>query len=135
MAGVEGQQGLVQGLRALVNEADAETKKAALSIGNQVGAKAVESIRHTIATTPSGITPGKPDRNWTGAMSRAADFKVRQRGNTTEVEWGWFNLRKATQYIVDQEHGGGRVATGMWSLYAAQQEVSATLNKRGFQVR
>lgn len=91
---------------------------------------AKETIQEYIRNTPSGITPGKKDRIWTGAMLDNADARKTRSGNNYNIEYGWFgftNPQGRGDYVKMQELGGGHVAFGMHSFAAVQQEIQLIL--------
>lgn len=97
----------------------------------EIERKAKETIQEYIRNTPSGITPGKKDRIWTGAMLDNANARKSRNGNDYTIEYGWFgfvNPQGRGDYVKLQELGGGHVSFGMHSFAAVQQEVQTILH-------
>lgn len=91
----------------------------------------VEIIKEVIATTPSGIVEGKPDRIWTRAMYDNVKSRMTKVGNNYQIEYGWFgfvNPDSPGDYVKLQELGGGHVATGMHSFASVRSRVRDVLH-------
>lgn len=112
---------LGQDIQKFVNNCEAKFYKGVNNLGEDIRFNAVEAIKHTIATTPSGIVPGKPNRIDTGAMHENADAKLTSKGKSgAEIEYGWFGFSNSTNpgdYVKLQELGGGYVDFGMHSFH------------------
>ena len=115
-------------LRSIGND----LKDTALEDGFKVGEDAVKTIRQVIDTTPSALSPGKIGRNWSGHMRSRVDYKITQKGNQVEVTFGWTNMRRAEEYIAEQELGSARVATGMGAMTIAAIQAQTTLKNKGY---
>lgn len=77
-----------------------------------VESKVVPYMQNIIATTPSGIAPGKPDRIWTGEMYDAvgSDFK-----NRVTLRLGW--VKDKEDYFLAQDQGtGDKSGTGFSNI-------------------
>lgn len=62
--------------------------------------------RNVIATTPSGLSPGKPDRIWTGDMYEAVSRTPIESGRgRSSVRVGW--VKTLEDYFKFQETGQG----------------------------
>ena len=71
-----------------------------------IGMAAEDRMKELIATTPSGINPGKDNRILTGTMHDAVGFKpVKKGGPVHSVEFGW--TREQIKYFIYQEQGTG----------------------------
>ena len=111
-----------------------ELKDIALEDGFAVGEMARADIKHTIDTVESALSPGKVGRNWTGHMNSRVDYNIRQTENMVDVSFGWSNLRKAENYIAEQELSSPRVQPGMFSAYAANEKVKRLLADKGYKI-
>lgn len=81
-------------------------ERAVEQILEDIGEQAAEKMQNLIATTPSGIVPGKPDRILTGTMHDAVGSKpVTKKGNYRGVEFGW--TEEQIKYFIWQEQGTG----------------------------
>lgn len=134
MAGVDNRKALTEGLAKWVRNLGTDLNDKALATGFKVGEDAKRTIQTFVATTPSALSPGKPDRIWTGNMFDRVDYKIQQRGNRVVVKFGWPGLRTSEAYIIEQEEGSPRVATGMHSMMYAAVEAKTTLKNRGYKV-
>lgn len=66
----------------------------------------VDDQKNVIATTPSGLSPGKPDRIWTGDMHDAVDRTgVDSNKGRASVRVGW--VKTLEDYFKFQETGQG----------------------------
>lgn len=73
---------------------------------DDLSAENVDEQRNVIATTPSGLSPGKPDRIWTGAMYDAVDrTPIRREKGRASVRVGW--VKTLEEYFKFQETGQG----------------------------
>ena len=129
-AGIEGRTKLRSEVLNWLAEGRKEFNDFALELGLDAGQTARDSMRNTIATTPSGLAPGKPNRILTGRMYDAVDYSVTQTGNKVRVRHGWIRSRK--RYFLDQELGTGGVAFGMYGLTKAQEEAKNLIENRKF---
>lgn len=93
--------------------------------------QAKDTIQEFVRTTPSGLSPGKPDRIWTGAMHDNADARTRKTGDSYTIEYGWFGGFGNGDYVKDQELGSGDVAFGMHSFHAVRQRMIDLLHDFG----
>lgn len=90
--------------------------------------ESAEIIKEHVKTTPSGLTPGKDNRIWTGAMHDNAQAKSRKTGSGYDIEYGWFGFKNGGDYVKDQELGGGDVAFGMHSFSAVLENARDRLH-------
>lgn len=132
MAGVVGRDAIGKNLPRWLRGLGDDLKDAALEDGFKIGEDAVQTIRQVIDTTPSALSPGKIGRNWTGHMRSRVDYKITQTGNRVEVTFGWPNMRRAEEYIAEQELGSSRVATGMGAMTIAAIQARTTLKNKGY---
>ena len=108
------------------------TKSRARGYASTAAALAKNTGRQTILSTPSSLSPGKPDRYWTGDMFRAYDAQVTETGNRITVKWGWIDERK--KYFKTQEYGGfafGKTVTPMHALANSSVVVQNYLADKG----
>lgn len=129
---VAGRVELRNGLTDWLREIRGDLKDNALEAALEAGEAGRDSMRNTIATTPSGLSPGKPNRILTGHMWDRSDYRVTQTGQTIRVQIGWLGTRKAEEYFIAQEEGLGKVAFGMNALTKAQLEAQRVLKNKGF---
>lgn len=133
MAGLTGYQNIRDGLFAQLVEAEAAVKADAQEAALEAGIAGEEMVRWVIDHTPSSLSPGKDNRNWTFAMNHAVDSKVDRNGNTITVRAGWLNEQEL--YFLLQEYGAtmpdGRHITPMNALMAAHVEMLKTLTRWG----
>lgn len=129
---VQGRVALRNGLLGFLREIRGDLKDNALEAAREAGEAGRDSMRHTIETTPSGLSPGKPNRILTGHMWDRTDYRVTQAGNTTRVQIGWMNVKNAEKYFEAQEKGLGPVQGAMHALTKAQMEAQRVLKDKGF---
>lgn len=136
MAGVIGHKALADGLfqhfLAQEKAMNADVQEAAL----EAGIAGLEAARWTIDNTPSSLSPGKPNRNWTFQMNNALDADVRRNGNTTTIRVGW--LRTKQRYFLIQNDGGQvgeKIITPMNALMNGHHAVLDTLKGWGLKVQ
>lgn len=136
MAGVLGHKALTDGLFQHVLQGEknmmADVEEAAL----EAGVAGLEAARWTIDNTPSSLSPGKPNRNWTYKMNQSLDADVKRNGNTTTIRVGW--LRTKEKYFLIQEDGGQvgeKVITPMNALMNGQHAVLDVLKGWGIKVQ
>lgn len=136
MSGLIGHKALTGGLFQHILQAEkgmmADVEEAAL----EAGVAGLEAARWTIDNTPSSLSPGKPNRNWTFEMKHSLDADVRRRGNTTTIRVGW--LRTKRKYFLIQNDGGQlgeKVITPMNALMNGQNAIKDTLKGWGIKVQ
>jgi|GEM_PF-6516195 hypothetical protein len=136
MAGLLGHKALTDGLFQHVLQAEkgmmADVEEAAL----EAGVAGLEAARWTIDNTPSSLSPGKPNRNWTFQMNQALDVDVRRNGNTTTIRVGWLRIKE--KYFLIQNDGGNlgeKVITPMNALMNGQHAIKDTLKGWGIKVQ
>jgi hypothetical protein len=136
MAGLLGHKALTDGLFQHVLQAEkgmmADVEEAAL----EAGVAGLEAARWTIDNTPSSLSPGKPNRNWTFKMNQSLDADVKRTGNTTTIRVGWLRIKE--KYFLIQEHGGEaseRIITPMNALMNGRHAVLDTLKGWGLKVQ
>lgn len=118
-----------EGLEQFFTQGSKELNDFILADGFEIGEIGKSGVRHKVETTPSARVPGKGNRVWTGHMRDRAGWSIQQTGNRIRVQYGWLNLRKAEDYIMDQENGTGN-ASGM--PMAALQATGAWINVRNY---
>ena len=128
--GISGRETLRRDIKKFIDAWGNELDDFYLEAGLDAGEKARDSMRNTIATTPSGLVPGKPNRILSGYMYDSADYSVVQRGHKISVKHGWLRNRK--KYFLAQEYGTGAVAFGMFGLTKAQEEAKKLIQDRRF---
>lgn len=129
---VDGRTALRDGLLGFLRGIRGDLNDRALEAGLEAGEAGRGVIRKTIETTPSGLSPGKPNRILTGHMWDRADYKVTQVGRTVRVQMGWLNTKGDEKYFRDQEEGLNGVLFGMHALTKAQIEAKRILKNKGF---
>ena len=132
MAGLVGYQTITNGLFQMLMQAErnvnADTQEAAL----EAAIAGQEAIKHAIDTTPSALSPGKDNRNWTFHMNQSVDSDVKRNGTTISIRAGWIRTQEA--YFLIQEHGQGTI-TPMNALFAGHQAMLDTLKGWGIKVQ
>ena len=129
-AGVDGRTQLRKDVGAWLDNNRKEFNDFALELGLDAGELAMNSMKRTIETTPSGLVPGKGNRILTGYMHDSATYSVTQSGFKVRVKHGWLYRRK--RYFLDQELGQGAVSFGMFGLTKAQEEAVNLVKNRKF---
>lgn len=124
--------GLFQNILAQEKAMMKDVEEAAL----EAGVAGLEAARWTINNTPSSLSPGKPNRNWTFKMNQSLDADVRRRGNTTTIRVGWLSVKE--KYFLIQNDGGNlgeKVITPMNALMNGQNAIKDTLKGWGIKVQ
>lgn len=129
---VQGRTELRDGLLRFLRGIRGDLNDRALEAGLEAGEAGRGVIRKTIETTPSGLSPNKPNRILTGHMWDRADYKVTQVGRTVRVQMGWIDAKAFESYFKDQEEGLNGVRFGMHALTKAQIEAKRILKDKGF---
>lgn len=136
MAGIVGRKevndGLQSWLMGMEKTMNADVQEAAL----ESGVRGQALMEHTIDTTESALSPGKPNRNWTFNMRNSLDSKVKRTGTTITIEAGWLGNKE--DYFLVQEYGGdlgNRHISAMHALMAGHDEMLKTLSRWGLKVR
>lgn len=114
---VNGIEEFRKGLRENFAACDAEFEARVDEIALVAADRALKEMQRTIDTTPSSLSPGKDNRNWTFHMRQSLDAKVSQRGRKRGLSAGW--LKDQEDYFLIQEDGGsvnGREVTPMHAL-------------------
>lgn len=104
MAGLTGHRALTDGLFQHYVQAEKNMMKDVEEAALEAGVAGLDAARRTIDTTPSSLSPGKPNRNWTFKMNQSLDADVRRNGNTTSIRVGW--LKTKERYFLIQNDGG-----------------------------
>lgn len=136
MAGLLGHKALTDGLFQHLLQGE---KKMNADVGEaalEAGIAGLEAARWTIDNTPSSLSPGKPNRNWTYEMNYSLDADVRRNGTTTTVRVGW--LHNKQRYFLIQNDGGSlgeKVITPMNALMNGQHAIKDTLKGWGIKVQ
>jgi hypothetical protein len=124
--------GLIGRIQAIENHIFTETQEIALG----AAIEGERAARDTIDTTPSGLRPGKPHRNWTYKMNQSLDADVKRRGNTITIRAGWLNIKEG--YFLLQEYGFTRGALNvapMHALQAAHLAMTKHLTRSGVKLK
>lgn len=132
MAGVDGYRGLVDGLFRLYMDAETRVLGDAQEAALEAAIAGEAAVKHTIDTTPSSLSPGKQNRNWTFHMNQSVDSKVIRNGNTITIRVGWTDIQEG--YFLIQEDGGtvhGTTVTPMNALMAGHAAIIDTLKGWG----
>jgi hypothetical protein len=126
MAGVTGHKALTNGLFQMLLQAEKGIKSDVQEAALEAGIAGLEAARWTIDNTPSALSPGKPNRNWTFNMRQSLDADVKRNGNTVTIRVGW--LRNKDGYFLAQEHGGQLGATTITPMNALMNGHNAILD-------
>lgn len=136
MAGLTGHRdistGLFQMLMAAEKNVKADTQTAAL----EAAVAGQQAAEWTIDNTPSSLSPGKRDRNWTRNMRDSLDAKVARSGNTVTIRVGW--LQNKETYFLYQNDGttkGETTITPMNALMNGHNAIIDTLKGWGIKVK
>jgi hypothetical protein len=133
--GLTGHEQLTDGLMKMLDDADRQMFVGTMKVAQEAGRLGRKAIEDTIDSTPSSLSPGKPDRNWTGEMRRSADSDVEMTGDTITVRAGW--LVNQEEYFLTQERGGvvnGITVTPMRALQNAYWAMTRHLQENGVRV-
>lgn len=132
MAGLIGYRQMIAGLNRQLLDGQAamlvDVQEAAL----EAAIAGEAAVKFTIDHTPSSLSPGKPNRNWTFHMNQSVDSKVTRNGNTINIRVGWIDIREG--YFLIQEEGGtvhGTLIEPMDALIAGKSAVIDTLKGWG----
>ncbi|MGN6654574.1 MAG: hypothetical protein ACTHJ9_04445 [Rhodanobacter sp.] len=93
-----------QGLRANFAACDRQFEARVDEIALEATKLGELAMHETIDNTPSSLSPGKDNRNWTHHMNQSLDSKVTQRGRKRGLTAGW--LKDQQEYFLVQEYGG-----------------------------
>jgi hypothetical protein len=124
--------GLLGNIRALEKHIYTETQNIALD----AAVAGEQAAKDTIDNTPSGLRPGKPNRNWTFKMRQSLDSDVKRRGNTITLRAGWLNIKEG--YFLLQERGftkGAITVAPMHALQAAHLAMTKHLTRSGVKLK
>ncbi len=136
MAGLVGYGALTDGLLKHIQGIEAYVGTETLGIALGAADEGLKAAQDTIDKTPSSMSPGKTDRNWTFQMRNALgnDFKVA--GTTTTISVGWLNLKE--DYFLIQNDGGngphGITIAPMHALENAYKAMTKHLTQSGIKV-
>jgi hypothetical protein len=135
MAGLVGYGALTDGLLKHIQgvEAYVNTEIQDIALGAAIAGE--DAARKTIFSTPSSLSPGKPDRNWTHQMERSLSSDARRNGTTISIRAGWLNLKEG--YFLVQEDGGtvrGITIAPMHALENAYKAMTKHLTQSGVKV-
>jgi hypothetical protein len=110
VGGLNGLADFTARFKANIDAIDNDFEKAVDDVTLEAMVAAEREMVRTINETPSALSPGKPNRVWTGAMLAAVDAKVTKRGRKRDVQAGWLSNQQS--YFIDQENGTGIVPSG-----------------------
>jgi hypothetical protein len=136
MAGVEGHRSLSTGLFQMLLAAERGVKADVQSAALEAAIKGQAAAEWTIDNTPSSLSPGKRDRNWTRNMRDSLDARVTRSGNTITIRVGW--LTNAEGYFLTQNYGGdvnGTTVTPMNALMNGHNAITDTLQGWGIKIQ
>ena len=135
MAGLVGHKGVTDGLlgelRGLEHFVTTEIQDIALN----AAIEGEQAAHETVNSTPSSLSPGKPNRNWTFKMNQSITSDVRRTGHTITIRVGWLKVKEG--YFLTQEHGGpvnGITVTPMNALMNAHTAMTKHLTRAGVKV-
>ena len=135
MAGLVGHEDVTGGLMKMLDDADKSAFVGVMKAAQEAGKAGQIAIQDTIDSTPSSLSPGKPDRNWTHKMRNSAAWDVEMTGDIITVRAGW--LVEKEGYFLIQEHGGlvdGKTVTPMRALMNAYFIMTQHLTQAGVKV-
>lgn len=136
MAGLVGYQNISKGLFQMLMQAERNVNADAQEAALEAAIAGEEKIKQVIATTPSSLSPGKTNRNWTYNMTNSVDSDVKRRGTTISLRAGWLYNKEG--YFLIQNDGGnvnGTTITPMNALMAGHQAMLDTLKGWGIKVQ
>ena len=119
------------GLGKFLNDAEKSFKRDVLREAQESAEVGADLVRYLIRTTPSGLSPGKQNRIWTGHMLERVDTQVFKRGETITIRAGWQNVSSKEKYFKAQDLGTNGVAFGMHAITSAQKTIERELKNRG----
>lgn len=136
MAGLAGHKGVTDGLLGLLNAAEKSVTTDIQDVALEAAIAGENAAHQKVNTTPSALSPGKPNRNWTFQMNQAITSSVTRRGTTISIRVGWLKVKQG--YFLTQEHGGnlrGTTIPAMNALLAGYNEIHRTLRLNGLKVQ
>jgi len=136
VAGLVGHKALTDGLFQHILQGEKNMMRDVEEAALEAGVAGLEAARWTIDNTPSSLSPGKPNRNWTFKMNQSLDADVKRNGNTTTIRVGWLHVHE--KYFLIQNDGGSlgeKVITPMNALMNGQHAVLDTLKGWGLKVQ
>jgi hypothetical protein len=113
---VNGIEAFRQGLRGEFSALDTRFETAVDEITLEAASLGLKAMQEAIDTTPSSLSPGKDNRNWTYHMRQSLDAKVTQRGRKRGIGAGW--LSDQEDYFLIQEDGGTVHGTQVTPMHA-----------------
>lgn len=132
MAGVTGHRDITNGLSQLLLQGERAIKKDVQEAALEAAIAGQQAAEWTIDNTPSSLSPGKRDRNWTRNMRDSLDARVTPNGTKTTIRVGW--LQNKEGYFLTQNDGGtlnGTTITPMNALMNGHDAILDTLKGWG----
>lgn len=139
MAGIEGRENLLKGVRETTDRMRAGWQKDVsedVRVLSNLGKLEVQSV---ILNTPSAISFAKDNRYYTGQMYNAVDSKSTRKGNSYTAQAGWVGVKR--KYFTIQDQGGmgtgdlaGIYITPMNALRSAEHLMAGEAKKMGYEI-
>jgi 23S rRNA G2069 N7-methylase RlmK/C1962 C5-methylase RlmI len=136
VAGVNGHRRISDGLFQMTMSIERKMKSDVQEAALEAAIAGEDAVRWTIDNTPSSLSPGKRDRNWTREMRDSVDSDVKRRGNTITIRTGW--LQNKQGYFLVQNDGGslnGTTIDAMNALMNGHNAILDTLKGWGIKVQ
>jgi 23S rRNA G2069 N7-methylase RlmK/C1962 C5-methylase RlmI len=136
VAGVNGHRRISDGLFQMTMAIERKMKSDVQEAALEAAIAGEDAVRWTIDNTPSSLSPGKRDRNWTREMRDSVDSNVQRRGNTITIRTGW--LQNKQGYFLVQNDGGslnGTTIDAMNALMNGHNAILDTLKGWGIKVQ
>lgn len=136
MAGVIGHRDITNGLFQMLLQGERGMKKDVQEAALEAAIAGQNAAEWTIDNTPSSLSPGKRDRNWTRNMRDSLDARVTPSGTKTTIRVGW--LQNKEGYFLVQNDGGslnGTTITPMNALMNGHAAIIDTLKGWGIKTK
>lgn len=136
MAGLVGYERIETGLLKQIDQMEKDLTVGLVVVAQKAAKAGEDAARKVIFNTPSSLSPGKPDRNWTHQMEKSLSNEVTPTAEGISLRAGWLALQEG--YFLIQEDGGqgprGITITPMHALDAAYKTMRAELALAGVKV-
>ncbi|WP_346924994.1 hypothetical protein [uncultured Arthrobacter sp.] len=136
MAGVTGHRDITNGLFQMLLQGERGMKKDVQEAALEGAIAGQQAVEWTIDNTPSSLSPGKRDRNWTRDMRDSVDARVTPNGTKTTIRVGWLVNKRG--YFLTQNDGGtlnGTTITPMNALMNGHDAIIDTLKGWGIKTK
>lgn len=126
----------LEDLKTELNGRGAGGAKVLTEVLTDVLEEAVDRMKETIDTTPSGLVPGKSNRNDTFTMRENMNYKpVTASGGRIKGVWGWTG--KQEDYFLLQDFGYSRVPpmhallnSFVWAREEVRRQISDLVGRK-----